>query len=134
MGNSDRQRLQRQSAEMIGKRFKDLGYVVEIRGHRAVLIYKKVGGDELEWAAAFYWVAKKGWRLDLAQPFCYTNYDLDTAVEEFKATQEAVTAADAAWNEYNRRRSEANWRKYQGAMAAHQTRSFGKSWINESGF
>mgnify|MGYP001259460382 CR=1 FL=1 len=133
MSNSDRQRLQRQLTEKIGKRFEDLGYVVKIRGYQAVHIYKKVG-DELEWAAAFYWVTKKGWRLDLAQPFCYTNYDLDTAVEDFKATQEAIAAADAAWNEYNNKRNEANWRKYQGAMAAHQTRAFGSSWIKGSGF
>lgn len=137
--DKDRQRLQRQSTEEIGKLLEARGYTVKVHGHRAIQIYKAGPPDSLgdtpkEWVGSMYWETKKGWRLDLAQPILYTNFDLDTALEEVDATQEAVRAADEAWAAYEGQRNDTNWQKYQGVMAAHQTRAFGRTWTKGTGF
>ncbi|MFA6234651.1 MAG: hypothetical protein WC824_10775 [Bacteroidota bacterium] len=116
----NRSRLKKNEAERIAEEFISRGYTAKIHGTSSVQVWK----NESDWVCAFYWVAKKGWRLDVSQPILYSQEDLVTAIEEIEATQKAVKAVDEAWNEFNDTHNETNWRKYQGAQAAHQLRCY----------
>jgi len=132
-GAKDRKRLLQNSAEEIGRILSERGYASKINGKRAIQIYKvgtipdAFGDFPKTWVGALFWDPKKGWRLDLAQPILYTNYDLETAIIEIDSAQEASKAVDEAWAEFDAKRNDTNWMKYQGVMAAHQTKTLRKS-------
>jgi hypothetical protein len=116
--HKERNRLQRAEAKVIADRLKELGLDVSIRAG-AVAAWKN-----RRYVVSFRWVAKKGWRMDLAHPYLYAKTDLDIALDEVRAITQACEDIDKTWEAFAKGHSEKAWKAYQGTLAAHYLRLY----------
>jgi len=106
-------------AGLLADKLEREGFQVRLRDNDKIV---HAWDNERGFVCAFYWVPKKGWRFDVAQPFIYTHADLEFALDEVFRSQKAKAKADVAWEKYKNEKTEGNWRAYQGTLAAHNFR------------
>jgi len=119
----NRNPLVKTDAEQIAEMFRNQGYLVHVHGTRAIEVHEKNDdGTPGAVVASLWWMTRKGWRLDLAQAIVHTHHDLETVAIDLETTTRALADIEATWNQYAEDRTDDNWKRYQGAVAAHQVR------------